>query len=192
MYEALAFIAAAATETGGATDVVSVVITSVVSATVFSALITSFVQFLISRRTARIAERKDAIDAESDLITRYKEAAAEERVQKASAIDTIKELLAASNQQVDSLSATVDAMTSTITMLEKLTLSQSDMIITLTADRDRAKAALVSAEALVESQKEQLKIKQAELQAVLERTRNSTDAARIAAETLGSAESVVQ
>lgn len=176
-------VLAAVGEVDPVADVISVIITSVVSATVFSALITGFVTYLINRRNSRIVERKNAIDAESDIVTRYKEQASEERAQKESAVQTIKELLAESKEQVAALKSTVDTLTKTITLLENLTTSQNDMIVQLTQDRDRTQAALDRAEARILTQTEELRAKQQEIQELLEQTRTREEAARIVAET---------
>lgn len=173
---------AALEEASSAADVVSLVITSVVSATVFSALITGLVQFLINRRNSRITERKNSVDAESDLVARYKDAASEERLQKESAVRTIKELLSDSKEQIAALKSTVDTLTNTIKLMESLAISQKDVISQLTEDRDRTQVALERAEARVQEQREQLRQKQEEIQALFEQTRTRADAARIAAE----------
>lgn len=165
-----------------AADVVSLVITSVVSATVFSALITGLVQFLINRRNSRITERKNSVDAESDLVARYKDAASEERAAKESAVRTIKELLSDSKEQIAALKSTVDTLTNTIKLMESLAISQNGVIEQLTHDRDRTQDALTRAEARIQEQKEQLRLKQEEVQAFFEQTRTRADAARIAAE----------
>lgn len=170
-------------EENPAADVVSIVITSVVSATVFSAIITGLVQYLINRRNSRITERKNSQDAESDVVNRYKEQAAEERAAKESAVRTIKELLADSRDQVEVLKSTVATLTSTIKMLENLSASQVDMIKQLTDDRDRTRAALKRAETRVQEQKDQLATKQQEIQNLIARTRGREEAARIVSET---------
>lgn len=180
---ALHVLAAAAGGGSPVADVVSLVITSVVSATVFSALITGLVQFLINRRNSRITERKNTVDAESDLVGRYKDAAAEERTAKESAVKLIRELLDDSKEQVIALKSTVDTLSATISMLENLTTSQDAMIKQLTTDRDRTQAALDRAEERIVHQKEQLRLKQEEIQSLLEQHKTRGEAARIAAET---------
>ncbi len=193
MIQMLQALAAAATEGDNlAADVVSLVITAVVSATVFSALITGLVQFLINRRNSRITERKNTVDAESDLVARYKDAASEERAQKESAVSTIKELLQDSRDQVLVLKSTVDTLTKTIELLETLSAAQGDIIKQLTDDRDRTKAALERAEARVQEQRDQLKAKQNEIEDLLAQTRSRADAARIVAEGFDISETVVE
>src|SRR5690349_5893564 len=150
-------ILAAAGEVTPAADVVQLVITAVVSATVFSALITGLVQFLINRRNSRVTERKNAVDEESDIVTRYKEQAMEERAQKESAVKTIKELLDESKEQIQALKGTVDTLNNTIALMKDLNAAQGTVIQQLTDDRDRTQAALERAEARVEAQKEQLR-----------------------------------
>lgn len=191
MFLALQFLAAVG-ETAQAADVVSLVITSVVSATVFSAIITGLVQYLINRRNSRITERKNTQDAESDVVNRYKEQASEERAQKESAVKTIKELLSESKEQVLALKSTVETLTNTITLLENLTTSQNDMILQLTSDRDRTQAALDRAEARIEEQKTQLRAKQQEIQDLLERNHTREAAHRIVTETFNLAEDEVE
>jgi cell division protein FtsL len=184
--------AAPAAEDTFAADVVSLVITAVVSATVFSALITGLVQFLINRRNSRITERKNTVDEHSDLIVRYKEQASEERVQKESAVKTIKELLADSREQVIVLKSTVDTLTKTIELLESLSAAQSDVIKQLTEDRDRTKEALERAEARVLEQRDQLRLKQQEITTLLGQTISKQQAARILAESFDIPDSVVE
>lgn len=192
MLDVLHLFAAVAPENSLAADVVSLVITAVVSATVFSALITGLVQFLINRRNSRITERKNTVDAESDLVARYKDAASEERAQKESAVATIKELLHDSREQVNVLKSTVNTLTNTIALLESLSAAQGDVIKQLTDDRDRTKAALERAEARVQEQRDQLKAKQAEIETLLAQTRSRAEAARIVAESFDISETVVE
>jgi len=182
MFQSLQILAAAG-ETSTAADVVQLVITAVVSATVFSALITGLVQFLINRRNSRVTERKNAVDEESDIVTRYKEQAIEERLQKESAVNMIKELLTESKEQVAALKGTVDSLNNTIALMKDLNTAQSDIIQQLTNDRDRQAAALERAEARITAQKEELRRKQQEIEDLLANTRTREEAARIVNET---------
>lgn len=179
-----AVYASAATTPGAnpAGEVIGLVVTSVISASVISAAIGGLVQYLVNRRNSRIAERKNAVDAESDLVVRYKEAASEERAQKESAVKTIRELLAASEEQVETLKDTVNTLNTTIELMSRLTTSQAGVIDKLTADRDKIQGELLRAEARIELQKQELLQRQKD---ILELTRTSEDAARIVAETLG-------
>lgn len=183
---------AAAGEVSPAADVVSLVITSVVSATVFSALITGFVQYLINRRNSRITERKNTQDAESDVVNRYKEQAKEERDAKESAIRVIQELLGESKEQVAALKSTVETLNGTIALMKDVNAAQGDIIAQLTQDRDRTQAALTRAEARIEAQETQLRAKQAEIVELLERTRTRDLAERVVAETFHSTGDVVE
>jgi chromosome segregation ATPase len=185
----------AATPTDGesiAADIVSLVITAVVSATVFSALITGLIQYLINRRNSRITERKNTVDAESDLVTRYKEAAAEERAAKSSAVETIKLLLAESKEGIETLKGTVKTLNDTIALLKDVNAAQGDVIKQLTADRDRTQAALERAEARVQDQMEQLRIKQNEIEDLLAGSRTRAEAARIVSESFDISSSSVE
>ncbi|URP22179.1 hypothetical protein SEA_BIG4_95 [Microbacterium phage Big4] len=172
MFYALHILAAAVGETTPAADGVSIIITAAVSATVFSAIITGLVQFVINRRNSRITERKNTMDAESDVVNRYKEQAAEERAAKESAVRTIKELLADSREQVEILNGTVTTLNGTIKMLENLSASQEDIIKQLTDDRDRTREALKLAELRVQEQRDQLASKQQEIQDLIARTQS--------------------
>lgn len=193
MHQTLQYLAAVTGgETAAAADIVSLVITAVVSATVFSALITGLVQFLINRRNSRITERRNAVDEESDVVNRYKEQAIEERAQKESAVKTIKELLSESKEQIAALKSTVETLNTTIALMKDLNAAQGDVIRQLTSDRDRTAAALARAEARVEAQKEQLRIKQDEITALLEQTRTREEAARIVAQTFNISEDAVE
>ncbi|UDL15894.1 hypothetical protein QEH42_gp103 [Microbacterium phage Pumpernickel] len=155
--------------------------TSVLSASVVSAALGGLIQYLNNRRNARVTERKNATDAESDLVARYKEAASEERAQKESAVKTIRELLDASEEQVETLKGTVTTLNNTIDLMSSLANNQADVILKLTADRDKTQEALERAEARIEGQKQELLQRQQE---ILELTRSTAEAARIAAETL--------
>lgn len=195
MYHMLQILAAADPGTGGgdfAADVVSLIITTVVSATVFSALITGLVQFLINRRNSRVTERKNAVDAESDLVSRYKEAAAEERAAKSSAVETIKMLLAESKENIATLKSTVATLNDTIALLKDVNAAQGTVIAQLTADRDRTQAALERAEIRVADQVEQLRVKQQEIEDLLAASRSRQEAARIVAESFNIVEDVVE
>lgn len=163
-------------------NLIGLIVTATISAGVLGTAIGGFVQYLINRRNSRITERKNAVDAESDLVARYKEAAAEERAQKESAVRTVRELLAASEEQVQTLKDTVSTLNNTIDLMSRLTDSQQDVILKLTADRDKTQIALERAEARIEQQKNELIQRQRE---ILELTRGKEEAARIVAETLG-------
>lgn len=183
---------AEAAESSPLAEIVPILTGAVLSATVFSALITGFVTFLVNSRNSRITERKNTTDAESDVVVRYKEAASEERQQKESAVKTIKELLAESREQVSALKSTVATLTNTITLMESLTTSQNDMIVQLTVDRDRTQAALERAEARILIQKDELKRKQEEITELLSNTRAREEAERIVAESFNLTGDVVE
>lgn len=143
-----------------AQDVISLFITAIISASVFAALVTGTIQYLINRKNSKITEKKNTVDAESDLIARYKEAAAEERLQKESAVQTIKNLLQFTEGQVDSLKNTVETLNKTITSMSLISNTQSDLIDQLTVERDRNQAALEKAEMEIARQKSELLTKQ--------------------------------
>lgn len=151
---------------GSTPDLIGPIITAVISASVFAALITGLVQYLVNRRNARITERKNAVEAESDLIARYKEAATEERVQKESAVQTVKNLLALAEAQVASLKDTVNTLNKTIEVMSLASNNQQDIIDQLTLDRDRTKEALARAEHQIEEQREELLRHQREILAL--------------------------
>jgi len=180
----LSVFTAAVTPEDPAANIVSLVVTSAVSATVLSSLVLGLVNYLLGRRNARISERKNAVDSESDIIARYKEAAAEERAQKESAVRMTRDLLNDSKEQATVLKNTVDTLTGTITMLKEIASTQQDMITQLTEDRDRTKAALERAEERIRTQEAELS---ARLQEILERSRSMEEAQRIVRETFGSA-----
>jgi chromosome segregation ATPase len=163
------FLLLAVTDPATALDaqaLVSLVTTAVISASVFTALITGIIQYLINRRNSRITERKNSVEAESSLVTRYKEAAAEERTQKESAVETIKNLLGIAESQVDSLKSTILTLNTTIEIMTKMANAQQDIIDQLTSDRDRTKNALELAVAQIDKQKELLVKHQKEIEAL--------------------------
>lgn len=137
-------------------NLLSLIVGTVVSSVVVASLITGLIQFLINRRNSRIIERKNSLDAESDLVARYKEAAAEERAQKASAVQTVKDLLSIAEDQVTSLKSTVLALTTTIDNLHKMATIQVGIIEALTIERDRSASALEKAQGQIEKQKMEL------------------------------------
>jgi chromosome segregation ATPase len=177
MFYALHILAAAVGEVSPAADVVSLVITSVVSATVFSAIITGLVQYLINRRNSRITERKNTLDAESDVVNRYKDQAREEREGKESAVRVIQELLGESKEQIAALKSTVETLNGTIALMKDVNAAQGDIISQLTNDRDRTQAALERAEARILAQKEQLRLKQQEIAVLIDKAREREEAA---------------
>jgi len=144
-------------------DLIRIIITTVISTTVLAALITGVVQYMINRRNSRVTERKNTVDAESDIIIRYKEAAAEERAQKESAVQTVRNLLAIAEEQVLSLKSTVVALNATITNLNTMANAQVDIIDVLTAERDRSVSALNMAQDQIEAQKLELERHQQEI-----------------------------
>lgn len=182
MILALLYAAAAETPPDEAGNFIATLFTQVITTGVIAALITTAAQVILGRRNARIQERKNAIDAESDLVTRYKDAATEERAAKESAVRTIKELLSASEATVASLKSTVVALNETIELMNKLTDSQKDIIIRLESERDRLDAERIAAEKLRDEKIEELHKAQV---AILELTRSHGEAERQARDTFG-------
>lgn len=176
-------VAAAAEVANPLADTISLFISSVVSATVFSSTVTGLATYIVNRRNSRIVERKNAVDAESDIVARYREQASEERAQKESAVKTIRDLLSESKDQVAALKGTVETLTKTITLLENLTTSQNDMISRLTHDRNRTQEALERAEARIVTQTEELRRRQKEITELLAQTRSREEAEKIVTDT---------
>jgi len=153
------FIWLATASTPAATDtqsIISVLVTSSVIAAVGSATVTGIVQYRINKNNARITERKNDVDADSGLIDRYKEAAAEERSQKESAVKTVQDLLDIAEQQVTSLKSTIQTLNETITNLNTMANTQKSIIDQLTAERDRSVTALQTAMTQIDEQREKL------------------------------------
>lgn len=137
-------------------DIVSIVVGAIISASVFSAVVTGIIQFLINRRNSRIQERKNVVDEESDIVNRYKEAAAEERSQKESAVRTIQQLLDMADKQVTSLRETIATLNALIKTLNSAANSQQEIIDSLTQERDRHASDLQKAMEQIDAQKTQL------------------------------------
>lgn len=177
------FLVLAAAEPAAAEqpDLIGPIITAVISASVFAALITGIVQYVINRRNSRITERRNSVEAESDLIARYKEAAAEERSQKESAVQTVKNLLGIAEAQVLSLKDTVTTLNRTIEVMSLTASNQQDIIDQVTQDRDRTKQALEQAERQIEEQREELLRHQRE---ILELTYPRGDVTKLMAQEL--------
>lgn len=182
MILALLYAAAAETPPDEAGNFVATLFTQVITTGVIAALITTTAQIIVGRRNSRIQERKNAIDAESDLVTRYKDAASEERAAKESAVRTIKDLLAASEVQVASLKSTVVALNETIQQMSSISDSQKGIILRLETERDRLEAERISAEKLRDEKIEELRLAQVE---ILELTRSHAEAERRAKDTFG-------
>lgn len=182
MILALLYAAAAETPPDEAGNFVATLFTQVITTGVIAALITTASQVILGRRNSRIQERKNAIDAESDLVARYKDAATEERSAKESAVRTIKELLSASEATVVSLKSTVIALNETIEMMSRVSDSQKDIIVRLETERDRLDAERVTAEKLRDEKIDELREAQV---AILELTRSHGEADRRARETFG-------
>lgn len=111
-------------------------LSNLLSAAVIAAIVTGVVSYFNNRRNARVAERRNVQDEDNDIVTRYKDAAAEERSQKESAVKTVRELLAIAEQQIQILRTTIEQLTSTIGQLQKSAESQQQLIETVTAERD--------------------------------------------------------
>lgn len=153
IYIPLAFLALAADEAPAGQDIVSLVITAIISASVFAALVTGITQYIINRRNSRIAERKNSVDIESDHIRRYKEQAIEERNAKESAVTTVKNVLSIVEQQVESLKNTITTLNNTIEIMSHAANSQQEIIDQLTVERERQETALHHAMEQLEMQR---------------------------------------
>lgn len=178
----LELVYAAAEQPDPSANFVAQLFTNVITTGVIAALITSGVNYFTGRKNARIQERKNAVDAESDIVNRYKEQAAEERMQKESAVKTIRDLLAASEAQVQSLKDTVKALNDTIDLMSRVAESQTDIIKRLENERDRTDELRINAEKLRDEKIEELRKAQIE---ILELTRTHKEAERQARDTLG-------
>lgn len=130
---------------------------------VLSAGISALVGWLNNRRNARIQERKNTADEGNDLVARYKEAAAEERAAKDSAVATVQTLLAIAQGQIDTLKDTIQRLTSTIEALQKSAATQVDLIQGITDERDLLQTRLVDAVKLIDDQKAELLQRQHEI-----------------------------
>ena len=127
-----------------------------ISATVIAAAISALVAWLNNRRNARIQERKNAADEGSDLVARYKEAAAEERAAKESAVSTVQKLLDIAQAQITSLQATIGRLNETITTLQQSAESQLDLIETIRGERDRLTSQQLELQKQIDEQREEL------------------------------------
>ena len=116
---------------------VGLITSTLLSAVVIAAAISAVVAWINNRRNARIQERKNNADEGNDLVARYKEAAAEERSAKESAVRTVQNLLDISQAQVTSLQATVGRLNDTIVTLQRSADSQQGLIEDITRERDR-------------------------------------------------------
>lgn len=170
MIESIVFLAAAATtDPAPEVTILGVVLTSVLSTTVIGALIAGIFGYINNKRNARIAERRNDLDANEGLIGRYKEAAAEERAQKESALETVNNMLTIAQGQAEALRGTVATLNLTIQSMKQAADAQQDLIDTLTKDRDRIEASLATAMAEIERQKDELIRRQKEILAMTDK-----------------------
>jgi len=149
---------------------VSLIFSAAISGTVISALVGGVIQYLINRRNSKIAEKKNTVDAESDIITRYKEAAAEERSQKESSVATIKSLLHVTESEVISLRETIKTLNETLTIIRATADYQGELVKKLTQERDRVLKALEKAEAEIARQRENLAQSEKKISGLTSRT----------------------
>lgn len=156
MFEVIPFVVVAASAMPAEPNMLTTIIGAVFSSVVFSAIITAVFTYVSNRRNARIQERKNDLDAEGGLVSRYKEAAAEERAQKESAIQTVRDLLKIAEEQVTSLKDTITTLNSTIGIMRQAADDQREIITRLTSDRDRTQDALDRATKEIDKQREQL------------------------------------
>lgn len=154
-----------------AQDTTNLFITAILSTTVIATIISSIIQYIISRRSSRVTERRNSVESESDIILRYKEAAAEERAQKESAVRTLEVLLKNSESQVQSLNSTIDILNGLIANLNKMAETQKEVIAQLTADRNKTQEALQVAITQLNTTKKDLEDQQ---KAITELTRPQT------------------
>lgn len=126
------------------------------TSTVLAAAVTAVVNWLINRRNSRIAERRNAVDESSDLVDRYKEAAAEERAAKDSAVSTVQTLLGIAQGQIDGLKDTIARLTAIIESLQISAATQVELIQGITDERDHLQVQLVAAVKLIDDQKAEL------------------------------------
>jgi hypothetical protein len=146
-------------------QLISIVVGAAISSTVVGAAVTGIFQFINNKKNSRVTERKNETDAQSDVILRYKEAAAEEREAKESAMRTMQILKEIADDQIISLKDTVVRLTHTIQVMSHAAGVQKTIIQHLTEDRDRVQRALELAEQrladqtakIVQTKKENLK-----------------------------------
>lgn len=139
------------------------------SSAFISALIPSVINYFNNRRNANVAAKKNEVDADSTIISRYKEAAKEERDAKESAVAMVERMLKVAESQVDSLQITVerlqetvDRLTNTISVMSTSAAAQQTLIENLTEDRDRVLQALKIAEQQLADQIEYIQIAQSQ------------------------------
>jgi|GEM_PF-3984836 len=150
-------------------DQVSIFVTAIISSAVLAAVVSGVVQYIVNRRNSRVTERKNTFDAESDLVVRYKEAAAEERVQKESAVKTVRDILTLSEDQVLSLKSTITILHNTIEVMTQVAHTQQEVIDQLTSDRDSTAEKLKIALEQINFQKNELERYQEEIKALMPR-----------------------
>lgn len=144
-------------------EIIGLLVSVLISAGVFSALIAGLVAYLNNRRNARIAERRNTADEDNDLVTRYQTMATEERSAKESAVKTVRELLAIAEAQIASLQGTITRLTETISVLQHSAQSQQDLIAAITKERDRLQVEQEKLQHDIDDKARELLSKQAEI-----------------------------
>lgn len=135
---------------------VGLITSTLLSAVVIAAAISAVVAWVNNRRNARIQERKNNADEGNDIVARYKEAAAEERAAKESAVRTVQNLLDISQAQVTSLQSTVGRLNDTIVTLQRSAESQQGLIEDITRERDRLQQDQANLQKLIDEKRDEL------------------------------------
>ncbi len=165
----VAFLALADSSQATAPDLGGTILGVLLSSAFISALIPAIINFFNNRRNAAVASKKNEVDADSSIISRYKEAAKEERDAKESAVAMVERMLKVAESQVDSLQITVerlqetvDRLTTTISVMSTTADAQQTLIENLTEDRDRVQQALKIAEEQLAEQIEYIQVAQSQ------------------------------
>lgn len=145
------------------TEIVTLVVTGVLSSGAIAAAVAGTFQYVNNRRNARIQEARNVDEADDKMVTRYKEMAAEERAQKESAVESIKALLSLAESQIVSLKDTIARLTNTIEILNQSHEQQAEVISAVTAERSRLEEKLKTAEEQLAAEKAKLLSTQMEL-----------------------------
>lgn len=133
-------------------NVIPLLISAVISASVIGAVVTGFFTWLVHRGDQKVAERRDAREGETEQVAAYRDMAEQARKSAETAVAVIQHSLESTVGLVTSLQATVTSLNETIRQMTVAANVQQDALDRMTVDRDRTMAALAAAQQLLADQ----------------------------------------
>lgn len=133
-------------------NVMPLLISAVISTGVLAALVTGLFTWLSHRTDAKVAERRDAREGETEQVAAYRDMAEQARKSAETAVSVIQHSLESTVALVDNLQATVASLNETIRQMTAAANVQHDALDRMTVDRDRTQEALHAAQQLLAEQ----------------------------------------